>query len=238
MTSVALLIVRATVGGLLAGHGAQKLFGSFGGHGVDGTAGWLESLNLRPGRQWALIAGLSEFGGGVLTALGALNPLGPIIATGSMLMATLKVHLGKPIWVTAGGAELVVTNLAVLGGLLVAGPGKLSFDGLLGIRVPRWFSAVALVGMFATTWMVATQSGIGSEGGDVGDENELEGGAELQAGPAERMAPAEPSTPSEQLTPSADTNVRPGVESWGSPDEGEPAMDESGSVAAIRREEP
>src|ERR687889_474144 len=73
MTSIALLILRVTVGGLLAGHGAQKLFGSFGGHGVEGTAGWLESMNLKPGRQWALMAGLSEFGGGVLTALGALN---------------------------------------------------------------------------------------------------------------------------------------------------------------------
>jgi putative oxidoreductase len=114
VTDLALLILRVVTGGLLAGHGAQKLFGSFGGSGVEGTAGWMESMNLRPGRDWALAAGLSEFGGGILTALGALNPLGPILAAGAMLMATLKVHHGKPIWGQAGGAELPVTNMAVL----------------------------------------------------------------------------------------------------------------------------
>lgn len=236
MTSLALLIVRVTVGGLLAGHGAQKLFGSFGGHGMEGTAGWLESMNLRPGRQWALMAGLSELGGGVLTAIGALNPLGPIMAIGSMLMATLKVHAGKPIWVTAGGAELVATNMAVLGGLFLAGPGKLSFDSLLGIRVPRWFSLAALVGTVATTWMVATQSGIGDAMGDDAAEDELEAGAELQAGPAEQMG--QPEGPAESATDAGtDSSARPGIESWGTPDEGEPAVGGSGSIAAIRREE-
>ena len=157
MTSLALLILRGTVGGLLAGHGAQKLFGSFGGFDVEGTAGWLESLNMRPGRQWAIIAGLSEFAGGAMTALGALNPLGPIMAMGAMLTATFKVHRGKPIWVSAGGAELPAVNMAVLGALTLAGPGKLSFDGLLGIRLPRWFGLASLLAMIASVgWAVST----------------------------------------------------------------------------------
>jgi putative oxidoreductase len=61
----------------MAGHGAQKLFGSFGGPGMEGTTGFMEMLGLQPGRPWAVLADISEFGGGVLTLLGFLNPLGP-----------------------------------------------------------------------------------------------------------------------------------------------------------------
>src|SRR5919204_3486187 len=126
MKNLALLILRLALGALMAGHGAQKLFGWFGGHGLQGTAGWLESMGLRPGRQWALLAGLSEFGGGVLTLLGFLNPLGPLAAIGAMGMATAKVHWGKPIWVTSGGAEFAITNAAIALALGLAGPGDFS----------------------------------------------------------------------------------------------------------------
>jgi putative oxidoreductase len=78
MSDLAALILRAVQGALLAGHGAQKLFGWFNGPGLQGTSGFMEMLGLRPGRPWAVLAGLSEFGGGVLTVLGLLNPLGPI----------------------------------------------------------------------------------------------------------------------------------------------------------------
>jgi putative oxidoreductase len=73
-SDLALLVLRAVSGSLLVGHGAQKLFGSFNGPGLEGTSGWLESMGLRPGRPWAYLAGLSELGGGALTALGFLNP--------------------------------------------------------------------------------------------------------------------------------------------------------------------
>src|SRR2546422_10988680 len=72
----ALLTLRLVVGLLLAGHGAQKLFGWFGGHGIAGTAGWLESMRFRPARLWAWLAGLAEFGGGVLFAAGGFCPPG------------------------------------------------------------------------------------------------------------------------------------------------------------------
>src|SRR5215204_3513375 len=80
-------IVRLAQGSLMAGHGAQKLFGSFGGPGLEGTSGFMEMIGMRPGRPWADLAGLSEFGGGVLTALGLLNPLGPLGVIGAMSMA-------------------------------------------------------------------------------------------------------------------------------------------------------
>ena len=103
-------IVRIAQGSLMAGHGAQKLFGSFGGAGLEGTSGFMEMLGMRPGRPWAYMAGLSEFGGGVLTALGLLNPLGPLGVIGSMAMATRTAHRDKPISVTEGGAELPVST--------------------------------------------------------------------------------------------------------------------------------
>jgi len=155
MRSLGILVVRLVVGGLLAGHGAQKLFGWFGGAGLEGTAGWLESMRLRPGTVWARIAGGSELGGGLLTALGFLNPLGPIAAMGAMSMAWAKVHLGNPVWSTKGGAELPLTNIAVLSALTVAGPGRLSLDSLFGIRVPRIVGLGALVGMLASVYLVA-----------------------------------------------------------------------------------
>src|SRR5438552_3855269 len=154
MKNLALLILRLTVGALLAGHGAQKLFGWFGGHGLPGTAGWLESMGLRPGRQWALLAGLSEFGGGVLTLLGFLNPLGPLGTIGAMVMATAKAHWGKPIWVTSGGAELPLTNIAAALAVALAGPGDFSLDKVLGVRLPR--RLVLIPGLLVAAVGVAT----------------------------------------------------------------------------------
>ena len=78
VNDLAPFIVRLAQGSLMAGHGAQKLFGTFGGPGLENTSGFMEMLGLRPGRPWAFMAGLSEFGGGALTALGLLNPLGPL----------------------------------------------------------------------------------------------------------------------------------------------------------------
>jgi putative oxidoreductase len=134
----------------MAGHGAQKLFGSFGGPGLEGTSGFMEMLGMRPGRPWAYLAGLSEFGGGVLTALGLLNPLGPLGVIGAMSMATRKAHWGKPIWVTEGGAELPVLNIAVSTALMIREPDKYSLDRILGIRLPAWVGPLGLVGIIFT----------------------------------------------------------------------------------------
>ncbi len=152
LRDLGVLVVRVTVGGLLAGHGSQKLFGWFGGHGLEGTGGSFEGMGFRPGRWWASLASASELGGGLLTAVGFLNPVGPLTAMGSMLVATFKAHRGKPIWVTEGGAELPVTNLAVLGALALAGPGRLSLDGALGTRLPRWTLIPGVAAVVGLTW--------------------------------------------------------------------------------------
>jgi putative oxidoreductase len=151
------LIVRLTLGGLLAGHGAQKLFGSFGGHGLEGTAGWLDSIGFKPGRQWALLSGASEFGGGMMTALGLFHPVGPISTIGAMSVATRHLHWSKPIWVTEGGPELPVTNIAVALALSVVGPGRFSLDRLLGIRVP---TGVALLSAGAVALGIAASEAV------------------------------------------------------------------------------
>ena len=146
MVNLALLVLRLTTGGLMMGHGAQKLFGWFGGSELKGTSGWMESMELKPGRPWAWMASLSEFGGGALTTLGLLDPAGPLALIASMTMATAKVHWGKPIWVTTGGAELPLTNTALATALILTGPGAYSLDSLLGTRLPRW---VAIPGLAA-----------------------------------------------------------------------------------------
>ncbi|HET7827968.1 MAG TPA: DoxX family protein [Candidatus Limnocylindrales bacterium] len=178
MRSIGVLIVRLVVGGLLAGHGAQKLFGWFGGSGLEGTAGWLESLRLRPGTVWARIAGASELGGGLLTALGFLNPLGPIAAMGAMSMAWAKVHLGNPVWVTKGGAELPLTNIAVLSAITIAGPGRISIDSLLGIRIPRIVGLAALLGMLGTVYFAARREI------ETGSATPADAGAEVEGDPS------------------------------------------------------
>lgn len=152
MRNVGMLALRTTTGALIAGHGAQKLFGKFGGYGLEGTAGWIESLNLKPGKPWAVAAGASEFGGGVLTALGLLNPIGPLGIIGSMAMAAATAHKGKPIWVTSGGAELPITNIAIATAVALSDPGDLTLDRVLGIRLPRW---TFLPGLAATLGVVA-----------------------------------------------------------------------------------
>jgi putative oxidoreductase len=143
---IGLLILRLTTGGLLAGHGSQKLFGWFGGPGLKGTAGWLESMGFEPGTAWATAAGASEFGGGTLTALGLLHPLGPLATMGAMIIAIAKAHWGKPIWASQGGAELPAIDLTIALALTLTGAGRFSLDRLFGIRLPRTLvAAVAIV---------------------------------------------------------------------------------------------
>lgn len=146
MKDLALLTLRLVSGGLLAGHGAQKLFGWFGGHGLTGTRQMMNSLGVQPADGWAWAAGGSEFAGGVLTALGLFWPLGPTTVAAPMTIATGTVHWGKPIWATQGGAELPVTNLAVAAALAALGPGSLSLDRLLRIRLRRSLVLVAAAG--------------------------------------------------------------------------------------------
>jgi putative oxidoreductase len=131
---LALFALRVVVGLLLAGHGAQKLFGSFGGHGRAGTGQFFESLGLRPGVRHATLAGAAEFGGGLLLALGLLTPLGSAAIIGVMAVAILTVHGPKGPWVTEGGYEYNLVLITVAFALAAAGPGGWSLDHGLGLN--------------------------------------------------------------------------------------------------------
>ena len=157
-TDLGILALRLGAGGLLAGHGAQKLFGSFEGPGLAGTAGWLESMGLKPGKAWAGLAGVSELGGGALTALGLGGPLGPIALQGAMATATRQAHWGKPIWNTAGGAELPVMFAASGAALALTGPGRFSLDHLLGVRVRPIVAGMVAAGVVAGIAVAESQT--------------------------------------------------------------------------------
>jgi putative oxidoreductase len=131
--SLGLLVLRLVVGLLFVGHGAQKLFGSFGGHGVDGTGGFFESLGLRPGRTMALAAGLSELVGGALLALGLATPLAALLIVSTMITAIWTVHFAKGLWNTEGGYEFNLVLAAVAFALVATGPGRWSLDHALGL---------------------------------------------------------------------------------------------------------
>jgi putative oxidoreductase len=133
---VAILVLRLVAGGLLFGHGTQKLFGWFGGHGLAGTSAFFGSrLRLRPARLWTALAGLSEAGGGLLLATGFLSPLGSLGIIAAMLMAIILVHWPR-LWATEGGLEYPLVLLTVATAVAIAGPGAYSLDAVLGIALP------------------------------------------------------------------------------------------------------
>jgi len=136
MKSLGLLGARLVLGGYLAVHGAQKLFGWFGGRGLEGTAAGFERIGLRPGKAMAALAGANEFGGGILTATGIAYPLGPIVIVGTMAIAS-TTHRAKGPLMSDGGFELPLTNLAAAAALAVAGPGKLRLGPNLSPRLVR-----------------------------------------------------------------------------------------------------
>lgn len=131
MLDFGLLIIRLVIGLLFVGHGAQKLFGWFGGYGIKGTGGWFESIGMKPGAAMALFAGLAELIGGILFVLGLLTPLAGIIIAGTMVMAIAKVHGPNGLWATSNGYEYNLTLLAVSIGMALIGPGQYALDAFL-----------------------------------------------------------------------------------------------------------
>src|SRR6202162_3261057 len=98
MTALGLLILPLGIGLIIAAHGAQKLFGVWGGPGMTKWTQSVQRLRIRPAQPWAWVAALSEFGGGVLLALGLLSTLGSLAIAGAMLVAIATVHLAKGFW--------------------------------------------------------------------------------------------------------------------------------------------
>ena len=132
MMDVGLLVMRLVLGVIFIGHGAQKLFGSFGGPHISGFAKMLGQLGIKPALPMAILAGLSESIGGILVILGLLTPLAALALIVVMIVAVLTVHLKKGFFNTNGGYEF---NLALAGmalTLLIAGAGAYSLDSVLG----------------------------------------------------------------------------------------------------------
>jgi putative oxidoreductase len=139
-----LLVLRAGVGGALFAHGAQKLFGWFGGGGIEGTAAMFDSIGFTPGKTNAIAAGLGEAGGGALLALGLATPAAGAAVAGTMVVAS-SMHAPSGFFAQNGGLEYPAMLGVVGAALALTGPGELSLDGALGHGLNRpWMRTVAL----------------------------------------------------------------------------------------------
>jgi putative oxidoreductase len=131
---VGVLLMRVLFGAAIAAHGAQKVFGSFGGHGLKGTGGFFETLGFKPGVMFAAMAGLSELVGGILLMLGLFTPLGAAMVLAAMIVAMVSVHLKNGFFAANNGIEMAFLYAAAALGVAFTGGGAYSLDALLGLR--------------------------------------------------------------------------------------------------------
>lgn len=145
--NLGLLVARLTFGLLMAAHGSQKLFGWLGGYGLSGTGQFFEGLGFRPGRRFALAAGLSEFTGGLLLAFGLLTPFAAAIVVSVMVVAATAVHWKNGLFAGVNGIEVPLLYATAAAALALTGPGAYSLDAALGLTslwtAPVIWSALA-----------------------------------------------------------------------------------------------
>jgi putative oxidoreductase len=144
---IALLALRVVAGALFAGHGAQKLFGVFGGHGINGTAGFFEQLGLRPGRLHATAAGTAELLGGLLLAAGLVTPFAAAALIAVMTAAILTVHRPNGVWNSDNGYEYNLVMIAVAFALAGVGAGEWSLDHALSLDLAGTGWALGALGV-------------------------------------------------------------------------------------------
>ena len=132
--SFAPLALRVPAGIIFMAHGAQKLFGAFGGYGLEGTGQWMASIGLEPGHLMSLMAGSAEFFGGLAILIGLLvRPAAAALAF-AMLVAIFAVHIGNGLFMSNNGYEFALSLLAIAVSLLISGGGNLSLDRMLHQR--------------------------------------------------------------------------------------------------------
>jgi putative oxidoreductase len=129
--SYAPLILRIPVGLTLAAHGAQKLFGWFGGYGLEGTGQWMASIGLEPGVLMAALSGSAEFFGGLFLVLGLLTRPTAVVVAFTMLVAIFSVHIHNGLFMSNNGYEYALALFAVAVSLVVSGGGRISVDSLI-----------------------------------------------------------------------------------------------------------
>lgn len=129
------LPIRVGAGIIFSAHGAQKLFGWFGGYGLEGTAGWMDSIGLGPGYLMALLAGSAEFFGGLLLIFGLLVRPTAVVLAITMLVAIFAVHFGNGLFMANNGYEFALALFVVSASLAVRGAGSYSADQVLAQRL-------------------------------------------------------------------------------------------------------
>ncbi len=132
--ALAPLLLRVGVGLALMPHGAQKLFGWFGGYGLEGTGQWMASIGLQPGLLMAALAGAAEFFGGLALLLGLLTRPAAALTAFTMLIAVFSVHIGNGFFMANNGYEYAFVLLVAALSLLVSGGGRYSVDGLISAK--------------------------------------------------------------------------------------------------------
>lgn len=134
-TGIDTLAARLAAGLIFAAHGAQKLFGWFGGYGLEGTAGWMTSIGLEPGMLMAVLAGSAEFFGGLLLIIGLLVRPAALVLAVTMVVAIVTVHLENGLFMANNGYEFGLALLAISAGLVIRGAGSLSADRVLQAKL-------------------------------------------------------------------------------------------------------
>ncbi|WP_306519600.1 DoxX family protein [Rheinheimera sp.] len=129
------LLLRVPVGIIFVAHGAQKLFGWFGGYGLEGTGGWMESIGLAPGVLMAFLAGAAEFFGGLALILGLLTRPAAFALSIAMLVAIFSVHFSNGLFMSNNGYEFGLALLAASASLMFSGAGKASVDEFLASKL-------------------------------------------------------------------------------------------------------
>ena len=135
------LALRVPVGIILAAHGAQKLFGWFGGYGLEGTGQWMGSIGLEPGFIMALLAGLAEFAGGIALVLGLLTRPAALVSAFTMVVAIFAVHVSNGLFMSNNGYEFALALLAASVALTFQGGGALSADNGIAARLAARMAA-------------------------------------------------------------------------------------------------
>ncbi|WP_137168437.1 DoxX family protein [Salinimonas lutimaris] len=129
------VFLRVPVGIILAAHGAQKLFGWFGGYGLEGTGQWMESIGLAPGLIMALLAGSAEFFGGLALIAGLATRPAALVTAFTMVIAIFSVHIGNGLFMSNNGYEFALALLAATVTLTIQGAGSYSADALLADKL-------------------------------------------------------------------------------------------------------
>ncbi|MDO7903864.1 DoxX family protein [Pseudomonas sp. K1(2024)] len=124
-------LLRVLIGFIFMAHGAQKLFGWFGGYGLEGTGQWMESIGLAPGYLMAMLSGSAEFFGGLGLLLGLLARPAALVLSATLVVAIFTVHISNGLFMANNGYEFALALMAGTLAILLEGAGRVSLDRLI-----------------------------------------------------------------------------------------------------------